>query len=278
MPLGAFQGRDGRSWTLDTPQHLIDQFRVRKIDLPIDYEHQADDPERAKNGPIPAAGWITDLELRANGIWGHVRWTDTVANMIQDREYRFLSPTFKYTPVTRKVMALSGAGLVHKPNLHLTALASEESTMPDQDENLSAIAKALGLPAQSDQSEILTAINTQSSPDPAKFVPIEAVRDLMTDRNTKVAMAREGDVAATVNDALSKGFITPGMRDWATALCRQDPESFAAFTTAAPPAFAHLFDTVEKPSMKDQGSGIHDDAELAICKQLDLEPGTLIET
>lgn len=118
-------------------------------------------------------------------IGGHVKWTDTAANMIQEREYRFLSPTFKYTPVTRKVMALSGAGLVHKPNLHLTALASEESTMPDQDENLSAIAKALGLPAQSDQSEILTAINAQTSPDLAKFVPIEAVRDLMTDRTQR---------------------------------------------------------------------------------------------
>lgn len=79
-------------------------------------------------------------------------------------------------------------------------------------------------------------------------MPIEAVRDLMNDRGSKVAMARESDVEAMVTDALDNGFITPGMRDWATALCRQDPDSFAQFTKSATPAYAYLFICSNPPS------------------------------
>ena len=129
LPPGAFRGRDGRSWKLDNPHHLIAWFRSLKIDLAIDYEHQADDPGRKKTGPVPAAGWITELEVRPDGIRGHVKWTDTAAKLIREREYRFISPTFKYAPVTGKVMFLKGASLVHEPNLHLTALAREKPTM-----------------------------------------------------------------------------------------------------------------------------------------------------
>ncbi|MBF9050534.1 hypothetical protein GTA62_15265 [Roseobacter sp. HKCCD9010] len=277
LPLGTFRGRDGRSWKLDNPHHLIAQFRSRKIDLVVDYEHQADDPGRKKTGPVPAAGWITELEARPDGIWGHVKWTDTAAKLIKEREYRFISPTFKYAPVTGKVVFLKGASLVHEPNLHLTALAREEPTM-STDTDLSDIASALGLPSSADRGAILNAITSQSTPDPAKYVPIEAVRDLMNDRGSKVAMARENEVEAMVSDALDEGFITPGMRDWATALCRQDPDSFVQFTKSAAPAYAHLFKpAVSGSPLSEPKSRAYDEAELAICAQLDIEPGTMVE-
>ncbi len=281
LPLGAFRGRDGRSWALDNPQHLIAQFEARKIDLAIDYEHQADDPGRKQTGPVPAAGWITDLEARPDGIWGHVKWTDTAARLIREREYRFISPTFKYAPVTGKVVLLKGASLVHEPNLHLTALAREETTMRDENETaLCAIAKELGLPEDAEPDQILCEIRNlaEDGPDPSRYVPIEAVRDLMQDRGNKVAMARESDVETMVTKALESGYITPGMRDWATALCRQNPDSFAEFTDSAAPAYAHLF----KPAIgggtaPEPRSRAYDEAELAICAQLDIEPGTLID-
>ncbi len=240
LPRGAFRERDGRSLVLDNPGHLIAQFRARKIGLVIDYEHQANDPGRKQTGPVPAAGWITELEARPNGIWGHVKRTDTAARLICEREYRFISPTFKYAPVTGKVVFLKGASLVHEPNLHLTALAREETPMPDETDQ-SDIASALGLPSEADRDDILTAIHARSTPDPAKYVPIEAVRDLMEERKGKLEMARESDVEMAVNIALDNGYITPGMRDWATARYRQDPESLAAFTRSAAPAYAHLF-------------------------------------
>ncbi|WP_340214117.1 phage protease, partial [Dinoroseobacter shibae] len=41
---------------------MVALFHQGGIDLPIDHEHQGDDPARQKNGPVPAAGWIKGLE------------------------------------------------------------------------------------------------------------------------------------------------------------------------------------------------------------------------
>jgi len=45
--------------------------------------------------------------------------------MIGAREYRFLSPSLCVEKGTGRVVKPKGAGLVHNPALHITALASE---------------------------------------------------------------------------------------------------------------------------------------------------------
>lgn len=125
LPAGRFQGRNGRAFVLDNPQAVIAETSKRG-DLPIDYDHQMDDPAaRPANGDMRAAGWIKQLEARADGIRGLVDWTDTARNMIQSREYRFLSPVLHHHADGR-VVRLLGAGLVHRPNLALKALSSEQ--------------------------------------------------------------------------------------------------------------------------------------------------------
>lgn len=64
--------------------------------LPIDYNHGTSRPVSAEAGK--AAGWITDLALRAAGdqLWARVEWTDNAAEMIVAKEYQFVSPTFAY--------------------------------------------------------------------------------------------------------------------------------------------------------------------------------------
>lgn len=89
LPAGLIWGRDGRSFRLGDGAAVIAASQAGGVDLPIDYEHQADDPDRQKNGPVPAAGWIKALELRADGIWGRVEWTATAKNMVAAREYRY---------------------------------------------------------------------------------------------------------------------------------------------------------------------------------------------
>lgn len=56
-----------------------------------------------------------------------VEWTATAAEMIGRKEYRTISPSFLFHPKTRQIVQLKGAGLVHNPNLYLTALASQET-------------------------------------------------------------------------------------------------------------------------------------------------------
>ena len=57
LPLGTIKGRDGRTFYLGNPDHVI-AASENGADLPIEYEHQIDDPSRrTKGAAVPAAGW-----------------------------------------------------------------------------------------------------------------------------------------------------------------------------------------------------------------------------
>ena len=251
----AVRGRDGRAWSLADPRAVLVAFNASGIDLPIDYEHQEDDPrQRVGNGPVPAAGWIKELRHDPeSGILGRVEWTAPARRMIGAREYRYLSPVFHHDRAGT-IIRLLGASLVHRPNLQLKALACEEpETMTA---TLSRIATALGLEATADETAILTAIDSAqspASPDPSRFVPIEAVHELMAERIQFKATASEERANTRVNAAVEAGYLTPGMRDWAVALCRSDPASFDAFVQKATPVYAHLFEPAQRLSMNSQG-------------------------
>ncbi|MGP3725637.1 phage protease [Cereibacter sphaeroides] len=271
LPGGLIRGRDGRQFVLDKPDAVI-AASLDGADLPIDYEHQMDDPAaRLASAEVPAAGWIKRLELRADGIWGLVDWTEKAQNMIAAREYRYLSPVFHHQRDGR-IVRLIGAGLVHRPNLPLKALSCEETGTGAS--SLGAVAAALGLPASAAADAILMAVNALRTPDPEQFVPVAAVRELLADRNGKIALMSEREVTVRVDEALASGHITPGMRDWATALCRQNPDSFDEFLKA-PAAWAHLFREAVRGKPPASRGGAGSAEEKAICAQLGIDPSRL---
>ena len=65
-----------------------------------------------------------------------------------------------FHPETRQIVKLKGAGLVHNPDLHLNALAGEQSPMapaaPDAD-MMQRILAALGLPPDASPDQIADA-------------------------------------------------------------------------------------------------------------------------
>ena len=271
LPRGEIKGRDGRRFILDNPEGVVSASLSQGLDLVIDYEHQGDDPARRGRGPVPAAGWIKDLVLKTNGIWGRVVWTERARNMIADREYRYLSPVLTHRP-NGEVVRLKGASLVHRPNLELTALSSQEDTMT---EDLARVAEALGLAPDAGIDATLARIDALSGdPDPAKYVPIKAVNELLAERNTRTATmsAREAEIKVTA--AMDAGYLTPAMRDWAVALCHQDPESFDAFMSSAAPTYAHLFTNTALNAAAPR-SPSRDPLALAIAEQLGLAPDAL---
>lgn len=297
FPSGHMQGRDGRQFDLADPAALILDFQSRGVDLPIDYEHQNDRPEAKLKGPVPAAGWIKELKADDTGLWGRVEWTATARELIGRREYRYLSPSFLFHPQTRQVIRLKGAGLVHNPNLHLTALAHEEPEMPEPEERnpgqpdpqlLLRLAEVLGLAPDSDGAAILSAILAallpgtalaREQPDPSRFVPVDAVRELLSDRNTRIATMRESDASAKVEAAVRDGHITPAMRTWATALCMQDVGSFDTFISKSLAPYAHLrqkFHASGIPPQPAERAGAETAEEAAICAQLGLKLNSLL--
>ena len=130
---GEALARDRRKFVLGDAEEVVTRLTQANVDLPIDYEHQPDTRREDYTGPVPAAGWIKELAARADGLWGRVEWTGRAAQMIRDKEYRYLSPSLLFDEETRHVFRRKGAGLVHRPALHLTALASEEDDMDGQD-------------------------------------------------------------------------------------------------------------------------------------------------
>lgn len=93
LPLGKVELRDSRAGFEVTPAALsaiVENFREGGVDLVVDYEHQSLQGERA-----PAAGWIKDLEARADGLYARIEWTATALRHIKEGEYRYYSPVLK---------------------------------------------------------------------------------------------------------------------------------------------------------------------------------------
>lgn len=95
---------------------FVATFDAQENPIPVTYEH----PDYKPDGtPVPAAGWIDELEVRGESLWGLVRWTDRAAKMIRDGEYQFCSIVFhqaapdRVTGETRP--ELFEVGIVNRP-------------------------------------------------------------------------------------------------------------------------------------------------------------------
>jgi len=125
LPAGAFRARDGRptecpAWicTADTAQRLIAQANADNRRIVIDYEHQTLNSQT--NGqPAPAAAWFKTMDWHEGvGLFAtDVEWTDRARQMIEAREYLYLSPVFTYDKKTGEVLQILHAALTNYPAL-----------------------------------------------------------------------------------------------------------------------------------------------------------------
>lgn len=147
MPAGELSARDGRRWRLADAAGVVEASRARAgaTDLVFDYGHQTE-YSRDNGQPAPAAGWIKELQARADGIWGRVEWTERARAMLKAREYRYVSPTFQHTKAG-VVTEVLRAALTNNPALDLPALAHSGGSMHEQ---LKRILAKLGLAADSE--------------------------------------------------------------------------------------------------------------------------------
>ena len=56
----------------------------------VDFDHLSANPETESR----AAGWITDLAARPDGLWASIRWTSSGLAAVAGGDYRYLSPVF----------------------------------------------------------------------------------------------------------------------------------------------------------------------------------------
>lgn len=252
-------GRDGRRWRWDeqSRQRVLEEFASRGLPLPIDVNH-AQELRAPKGEESPAHGWIERLALREDGaLVGVVSWTPRGAHAVRDREYRFLSPVFDFTPSDGRVVRLTSVALTNEPNLRLPALNHQETHMKREmtASILAALGMLCGTTAESTDEEIVGALNqikrdldsarasNAAHPTLDRYVP-RADYDALAARaaNAEQALrerdqaAHQAQVDAAINAALGEGKITPATVDYHRASCADQAglERFRAFVAAAP--------------------------------------------
>lgn len=310
VPVGKFYGRDGRGPYLNyTPEEVVatSQRRAAGMDLGIDYDHQADFT-KSNGGGAPASGWIKELEVREDGIYGRVEWTARATQAIEEGEYRYVSPVFNHLK-NGQITCILRAALSNTPNLPLTALASQQ----DQEENsmeefLALMAQLLGLPEGSDEKaveaeikklqtnlslhsqkveaiakatgksadvqaeEIVTALQSTQEPSSnnEEIKALQASNNTLAETVSALTKQIATDKATSAVDAACKaGKLIPAQRDWAIAMHNQDPARFEEFIKTQPVIVNPNGETLKDPKVNDDGL---DSEDLALCSQLGIDP------
>lgn len=201
VPAGSFEARDGRKFVSGSQadmQAILARTRQYHgaTDIVVDYDHQSVfGAKDGVGGTARAAGWIKQLEVRPDGIWGQVEWTPAALEAIRAGEYRYLSPVIPHRKDGR-IIIIFNAALTNTPALDLTAAAASSQlsnlNLSDEGTDMEKILKALGLAEGSGEDAVLSAITSLM----ANGTAIAAALGLQAD-------ARHGDILAAVNSAVA---------------------------------------------------------------------------
>jgi len=105
-------------------------------------------------GRSDAVGWVKEMQIRDDGIWGRVEWIPEGQKLVADKAYRKISPVFIHD-IKKNILRIANVSLVNRPNLRgLTALNQETTTMSFKD----SLTDKLGLPRGASEDAILAAI------------------------------------------------------------------------------------------------------------------------
>lgn len=236
LPTGTFFANDGRGpFIVESSNNVIAETlkRAGSKQIPVDYDHQIDHAE-INGQPAPAAGWVSKLESRDNGIWGLVEWTQRARDYLVNKEYRYLSPVLAHNE-KGEILAIRRAALTNKPALELTALASEQDAQ---------MATEL-LATQTKLNEALA----------------------LAESIQKEAKAKQ--VENLVHLAAIEGRILPYQREFATKLCSIDVGLFEEFVSMIPPGRLPVFKEIGYGSSQEsEHVQTLSETEQTICKAM----------
>lgn len=280
-------------------QMILNQFKNRRLDLVIDYEHQT-----LKDIQAPAGGWIKELWKGTDAIMAKVEWTQRAREYLQNKEYRYLSPVVMVRKADQKAQALHSAALTNTPAIDgmFAIVNSAGYEYPDGDkyseggetmEFLQTLAKMLGLPDTATEEDVNNAIKalldkTKEQTEVVANSTILTMLGLKDDAKTedvagKIQQLQNGssgvaaelkalkaDLAkkeadAAVDIALKEGKICAGQKEWASKYAMEDLEGFRHFCEKAAAVVP-----MGQLSLKDAPAAKTTDVDVAILKGLGL--------
>lgn len=167
LPAGAFSAKDGRgpfsTGDMKSMEEIVARTKAHlgNSQMMIDYDHQSVfGAIKGVGGNAKAAGWVKELMVMHDGIWARVEWTAAAKKMIDEKEYRYISPYFKAGG--GKVLFLQNGALLNTPALDLAAVAARLNST-NESEDMEMIAKALGLSDGVSEAVIVAAIESRNT-------------------------------------------------------------------------------------------------------------------
>lgn len=85
----------------------------QKEEILVDTDHLSE----TFNGDTSAKGWLSDLEFKeGKGLFGKIKWTDIGKKLIENRVFRWLSPSWILNADTKEPLEMTSCALTNKPS------------------------------------------------------------------------------------------------------------------------------------------------------------------
>jgi len=239
FPLGPdIHANDGRFFRIPDPAALVARIQAGSFPLLVDYEHRS-----FFGTDSQAAGWCTAVELRGDGVWARIDWTEAAAAKIEGREYRFISPEFQAHMETQEILTLDAISLVNRPAFSMAAIAAAQpaTAKTPGDHPMKNIAAALGLSEDATEESILAEIakgktelaSARKPPAPDRYMPRADYDTAIARANTAEAelaslrkAGRDAEIEAVIASAISEGKIAPASKAHYIALAQGSADGF----------------------------------------------------
>lgn len=160
LPLGMVHSQKGDFIVDDESVDLIvEQFKERKLDLVIDYEHQT-----LKDIQAPAGGWVKDIHKGEDALIAKVEWTKKAEEYLKNKEYKYLSPVVLVRKKDKRAACIHSLALTNTPAIDgMFALVnsmdiSTDDLKEEKSMDLKEVITLLGLPETATEEEVKKAL------------------------------------------------------------------------------------------------------------------------
>lgn len=273
-PAGKTHTRDGRAYEFD-PAALVARFEKENIEIAVDLEHALSSfVGDKKQGAI---AWISKLEARGDGLYGHIDWLDRGIQILKARTHRYISPTFRHDQFG-KATWLHTVALCAAPALaNMPALASADPLNNSENTPMSLklvqLAAALGVTADASEEAMLAALNAKLENTVDKAVHDETLATLKSTTAELAALnadLHKKKVDGMLEKALKEKRILPAQRESYEKLCAtaEGVEQVEALLAASTPSLTPS-DLDNQDPAGEQGASLSADDQ-AVMKQLGL--------
>ncbi len=236
----------------------------------VDYDHFSSDPK----APSRAGGWIMELQNRADGLYGKIRFTPAGEEAVRSGEYRFCSPVWDGVRLPNSKVfrptKLASLALTNDPNLKTLKPLSNRSTkegaiaMADTAGGAQAPANPQGAPGAGDLSPILAALGLK--PDAKAADALQAINALIKERD---ALKAKGAEAQAESDLAEFGDSVANREEVKKQLIANREGTLATLRSLRKPGATELKTIVNRSgNALPGGSAQEDKSESARCARI----------